>query len=161
MKPSLVAFILLLSPFLLSAQSTPVDQIDEQVWRPFQSSYAAGDAEAFNALHTDDVLRITSTKILQGEAYKAQNIYWMSKEERSLRSIDFRFEQRVQEEAIAYEVGYYEISIEGKDEAHYGRFHVVLKKVDDQWKIAQDWDTDNVNGTEVTAEDFKRLPEWK
>ncbi len=38
----------------------------------------------------------------------------------------------------------------------YGQFHIVLKKIDGNWKITQDWDTDKINGKKLSEEDFDK-----
>ena len=59
--------------------------------------------------------------------------------------------------SIGYEVGFYRVIYqeEGKENRKsYGRFHVVLKKIDGQWKIAQDWDSNSFNGRPIGQQDF-------
>ena len=70
--------------------------------------------------------------------------------------IDFTFEQRTAKEDVAYEVGYYKITWRAGDSTSefFGRFHVVLRKVDGIWKIAQDWDNSNIMGQEVGQTQF-------
>ncbi|MGB0524702.1 MAG: YybH family protein [Flammeovirgaceae bacterium] len=134
-------------------------QVDKQVWKPFKKAYAARNAEQFNALHTDDVLRITKSGIRKGDEYKENNLKWFNTRTEK-RTIDLRFEQRHYKEDVAYEVGYYKVINYSENEeakVHYGRFHVVLRKVKGVWKIAQDWDTDDVNGTPVTEADWEKL----
>ena len=66
-------------------------------------------------------------------------------------------ERRTYKEDVGYEVGFYRVIYEeeGKeDRTSYGRFHVVLKKIDGHWKIAQDWDSNSFNGRPIGEEDF-------
>ncbi|MDX1407628.1 MAG: nuclear transport factor 2 family protein, partial [Saprospiraceae bacterium] len=117
------------------------------------------DAELFNALHTDDILRVSSmTGILVGEAYKntMQRMLTGMKEGGQQMLIDFRFEQRADQGDVAYEVGYYKITWSKGDDTSefFGRFHVVLRKVDGTWKIAQDWDSSNVLGLDIGQTQF-------
>ncbi len=140
------------------------NQIDEQVWIPFTESYSTRDAIRFNSLHTDDVLRITKNGILKGDEYKNRNLRWLSKSNQPRRTINFRFEHRIHSENIAYAVGYYKVVNDGpngEDDMSCGRFNVVLKKMDGIWELAQDWDTDVVNGVDVTLGNFERLEVWE
>ncbi|MDC8002448.1 nuclear transport factor 2 family protein [Aureisphaera galaxeae] len=160
MKKILLLFTLVSFP-LMSQNITNADlakEVDQQVWEPFKQSYKSGDAVTFNSIHTDDVIRITGRGIQKGQEYKDSNTQWLSKPDRKARTIDFVFEHRIYAEDTAYEIGYYKI-VYGADEAkaNYARFTVVLKKENGTWRIAQDWDTDEINGRKVTAEDFKRL----
>ena len=55
--------------FLISLSATAIAQeniikhdaaeINTQVWEPFKVAFDSFDAEAFNSLHTDDVIRIS------------------------------------------------------------------------------------------------------
>lgn len=165
MKKLIVALLLFTSSTILYAQDKlKVDlsqQIDEQLWKPFKEAYEARDAEKYIELHTDDILRITKNGIRQGAIFKNGVIESYSRKDRPERTIDFKFEHRIHSDKIAYEVGYFKVvqakqgAIESR--ATYGRFHVVLKKMDGTWKIAQDWDTDTINGTPITSKDYDKL----
>ncbi|MFN7115217.1 MAG: YybH family protein [Saprospiraceae bacterium] len=144
---------------LLPAQNAAIQkEIDEQVWLPFIKTFKAFDSEGFNALHTPDVLRGGPWGIQVGEAYRQSNIAnnEQNKAAGAKRSIAFRFEHRVAQGDVAYEVGYYKVSGEndGKTWTGYGRFDVVLRKINGVWKIAQDWDVDSLNGRRFTEADF-------
>ncbi len=157
--------VFLMSVLTLNAQETKWDatiasQVDEQIWEPFKQSYASGDYETFNSLHTDEVMRISPRGIRIGEEYRESNERSFQKPNRTPRTIDFRFEHRIYAGTMGYEVGYYKMVTKkpGQDpEHHYARFSVVLHKVDGTWKIAQDWDIDTINGVDVTEDDFNRL----
>lgn len=134
-------------------------QVDEQLWQPFSESYAQGDFETFNSLHTENVKRIGSRGILVGEAYRASNERAFRRENRMPKTIEFVFEHRIYSSEIGYEIGYYKMSFPENPERdpYYARFTVLLEKVDGIWKIAQDWDTDSINGQKVSAQDYEKL----
>lgn len=135
-------------------------EVDKHIWEPFRTSYAAADAETFNSLHTDDIRRISRSGIQVGDVYRQANIKYFSRLNRDPRTIDFAFEHRIYTGDQGYEIGYYKIKYTPPGEEprySYARFHVALRKVDGVWKIAQDWDTDEINGVEITADDFDRL----
>ena len=135
-------------------------EINAQVWKPFIEAYAENDVEKYNGIHSDDILRVTKWGIREGESYKNRNIENFAKKTDVVKKIDFRFEHRIHEKDVAYEVGYYKLEYVKENivtGTHYGRFHVVLKKIQGVWKIHQDWDTSNINGHEVGAEDFSKL----
>ena len=135
-----------------------IREVNEHVWYPFMEHWAARNAEAFNALHTQDVLRVGATNIRIGEAYFSANDQSFGRENMPPRHIEFSFEQRVYGENVGYEVGYYHITVSPPDREEpwesYGYFHVVLRKVDGVWKIAQDFDTDMVGNQKIGAEQF-------
>jgi len=134
-------------------------KINEQLWKAFKKAYESRDAVAFNKLHTKDVVRITKNGILVGEEYRDQISKNYSSPDNSKRKIDFWMEHRIYTGVNGYEVGYFRVSVkrdDGSESDYYGRFSVVLRKVKNQWKIAQDWDTDVVNGQPITAKDFEK-----
>jgi len=153
----LCSFIVTFS-FAQNADTTILKQLDAQIWRPFIQHYNAFDADNFNKLHTKDVLRGGPWGIQMGEAYFKNNVEndKRSKAAGEKRQIAFRFEHRVTNGSVAYEVGYYRVKSvrEGKERMFYGRFDVVSKKVDSGWKITQDWDVDDINGKAFTEVDF-------
>ncbi|WP_422104198.1 YybH family protein [Winogradskyella sp.] len=155
-----LSFICLLnSSMAISQKSSESALIDQQVWKPFIESYSTFDHEAFNDIHSDQLIRINSKELRDAEAYKAQNTNWFkrAKKEGYKQSIRFNFEKRIVTADMAFETGYYKIVItkpDGKVSDYFARFHVMLKKENGRWKIVQDWDSSTINGEKVTQEDF-------
>jgi len=147
---------------LLQAQETDTvaqQEINQLIWKPFMESYNKLDAEAFNQLHADDVLRAGGWAIWQGEEYKERNkkSFARTKESKTKRVIELRFDFRKTTESVSYETGFYKVTSQAPNEEQrifYGYFHVVIKKNDGQWQITQDWDDDQFNGTPITEEHF-------
>ncbi|WP_422105521.1 YybH family protein [Winogradskyella sp.] len=134
--------------------------IDSQVWEPFLDSYNKNDFTKYLSLHTNDVLRVGNWGIRTGDAFKENVIKWWSKPNRPKREMTLKFEHRLYDGNTGYEVGYYMISSADKKgdlTKYFGRFHIVLRKVDGAWKIAQDWDIDTVNGEKITEELFEKI----
>lgn len=157
--------IIFLSFLLFAFQSTAQndetetqEEINREVWKPFCESYASLNAETFNALHTADVIRASPWGIRVGDEYKNRNIesFKANQEKGTQRTIELWFEHRKSTPEVSYEVGYYKVTYknDGKTKYSFGRFHVVLKKENGIWKIAQDWDTDKINGIEVSEKDW-------
>ena len=138
-------------------------EIGEQVWYPFIKTFTAFDAEGFNALHTRDVLRAGPWGIRTGENYFSNNVLdnTRNKEAGNVRHIAFTFEHRVHTADTGYEVGYYRLKSIRDDitRTFYGQFHVVLKKTDGTWKIAQDWDANAISGAPVSEIHFVQYAE--
>lgn len=144
-------------------------EINEQVWRPFIKTYNAYDTEGFMAIHTKDVIRISrdGKNIWIGEEYHES---MRQNQEQSLKSnlkrdISFTFLERIARPEVAFEVGFYKVSIQREGEearSFYGKFHVILKKVDGQWKL--DIDSDTSNKGQIAESDFqsgKKMEEWE
>ena len=133
------------------------DEIDVQIWRPFTLAWEANDGKAFNEIHANEVWRINPGRLLIGDEYKSRNEERMRGQEQQ-RIIEFSFETRTANGDNAYEVGYYRITDTSEEVPKYyvGRFHVALKRIDDVWKITQDWDTDQINGVKITPESLEK-----
>lgn len=163
MKKTLVALLIVgsFSAFSQAERNLAIEQeVNEQLWKPFKIAWEQRNAEAFNDLHTDDVLRVSKwggVKI--GSEYKDRITESYKRTDNRKRTIDFWLEHRYYSGNTGYEVGYLKIVMqeEGKEARYsYSRFHVVLKKINGKWKISQDWDTNNINGVPVTAEDYEK-----
>ena len=134
-------------------------EINKLIWKPFIESYNQLDAKAFNQLHTADVLRAGNWGLWYGEEYKERirKSYTRAIKGKETRKIELRIDFRRTQEDISYETGFYKVTSkapEGKERISYGYFHVLIKKVDGQWKIAQDWDDEYFNGKKITEQDF-------
>ena len=84
-------------------------EIDQFVWKPFIDAYNKLDAEAFNEVHTADVLRAGDWAIWQGEEYKERNRknFARMKEKKTKLRIEIRFDFRKTTETVSYETGFY------------------------------------------------------
>ena len=134
--------------------------IDDQVWIPFMETYTSFDAEGYNELHTDNVLRINrdGQRIKVGDEYKSDQISSAQKnlQKGAKRSIEFAFIERIHDGDHGFEVGYYKVTYLSPDgnRYSYGKFHVVLQKLEGQWKILMDADS-SLDGS-ITEEEFSR-----
>ena len=156
-------FILLAGLVIFSrtgiAQSSIEEEVNEQLWKPFKQAWENRDWKAYNNLHTDDILRITKNWIKQGKAYKDHNRERYSEPSEVVRNIDFWMEQRTYSDDVGFETGYFKITTlhkSGDKDVNVGRFQVVLRKEQGLWKIAQDWDSDTINGVKLSEKDFER-----
>ena len=156
MKRFLVAFMLLAVP---ACAQDPQKEINDQVWKPFISSFNSFDTQEFMAVHSRDVVRSPrDAKILQSwdEYFKQQQAGdKRHKESGGSRSIELRFTERIANAKQAIDVGIYKTTSTGKDgksASFYGRFHVVLRKEGSVWKILVD--TDSSEGNTIREKDF-------
>jgi ketosteroid isomerase-like protein len=159
-----VCFLLLIctTSLAISQQQKKYDhsaKINKQLWEPFVAAYNERNAEDYLAVHTQDIVRITQGGIRQGLTYRSGIRKAFAQDNLPKRAIEFKFEHRIHDKEIAYEVGYFKVTYfrGGKEEDYYGRFSVVLKIEDGKWKIAQDWDVDAINGDPITKADYQKL----
>ena len=149
MKKYFIVFIFSLLAIGNSMAQAPNYQkeINEQVWLPFIESYGSNNSEAFMALHSKDLVRVTvDNKVIQlFDSYKYSTERGNSnrKNLNIKPSIEFRFVQRIANDQAAYEVGYYKVTSNEPTGVSYfyGKFTVVLRKESGKWKITLDSDS--------------------
>lgn len=141
------------------AQSTE-HEVNRDVWYSFIAAYNNLDAEGFMSVHTDDVIRVNrdGRNIRSGQEYsEAMHQYFQSEKANAAQlQIDLRFLERFYNEDSGFEVGIYRVirAAGGVEQSFYGKFHVLLRKIDGKWKIAMDSDISN-NGM-ISEEDFMK-----
>ncbi len=160
-QKTIITLLFLFITSSVFAQKDIEKEVNETLWKTFVESWKANDHKVFNSIHTDDVLRVNAWEIKVGEEYKKSNTANMQKGSGGTaeRNIQFWFEHRVYSGNMGYEVGYYKISVKvpnQEEQNYYARFHVVLRKESGQWKIAQDWDTNDINGHKVSEADWAK-----
>ncbi|SKC78626.1 YybH family protein [Ohtaekwangia koreensis] len=134
-------------------------QINEQVWEPFITSFSNHDTQGFMSVHSQDLIRTPrdSKTLLSFDQYKKQNTEGDNKalQQKTKRSIELHFLERIANENQAYEVGVYKttvINAQGESRSFYGKFHVVLRKENGIWKILVD--SDSSEGGTISEKDF-------
>jgi len=138
-------------------------QINEQVWKPFISTFNSGDDEGFKAVHSKDVIRVSqdSKQILGYDQYfKKMPDSIKAKWHKWKKNIELRFIQRIAADGKAFEVGYYKTkstdTTNGETRTGFGKFHVLLRKENNTWKILMDEDA-NENTTEAVFQTGKPM----
>ena len=154
--------ILFVFAFLLSTASQAQDlkqEINEQVWKPFITSFSNQDADGFLAVHSKDVIRSPRDdgKVFGWEEYYRQQTEGNKRARERGRShtLELRFTERIAENDRAIEVGVYKttsVDTKGEKRSYFGRFHVVMRKESGTWKILVD--TDSSEGGTIGEKDF-------
>ncbi len=163
MKRSMLFAVLFAMSSSLQAQtdvSLVQNEINTLVWKKFVMAFETLDAKALNELYIDNALRVTPGGIDTENTFKKGNVsrFEDNKKEGIEISLDFWFDSRHTNATTSYEVGFYRIGATKNDSTsyRYGQSHIVLKKLNGQWKITQDWDTVSMNGKTIDATDFSR-----
>lgn len=135
-------------------------EINTQVWKPFIQTYNAHDTDGFMAVHSKDVVRSPrdSKKLLNWDEYYQSQKQGDSHERTAgaKRQLELHFTERIANNSLAVEVGIYKVTVtnkEGTNRAFYGRFHVVLRKENNVWKILVDTDSSEENT--IDEQDFR------
>lgn len=141
-----------------SAQNVQ-QEINEQVWKPFIKGFNENDTKAFMAVHSKDVVRSSrdAKEVLNWDQYFAQQQRGDERDRaaKRKRTLELRFTERIANAAQAVEVGIYKTSYanaDGTTRSFFGRFHVVMRKEEDVWKILVD--TDSSEQHTISEKDF-------
>ena len=123
------------------------------MWSKFSQAFDALDYQSIAEIHTKDLIRIPGGKQLLDYdnyimTYKID--FEQAKRTKATRAISFRFFERIHNDSIASEKGVYKVVMGNL--TYYGKFRVLLKKEDGDWKIFMDYDS-NEGGT-VGEKDF-------
>ncbi|HYG20869.1 MAG TPA: nuclear transport factor 2 family protein [Ohtaekwangia sp.] len=134
-------------------------EINTQVWEPFIRTFNTFDTEGFMNVHSKDAIRSPRDgKIIFGRDHyyrQQKNGDARSRENGDKRTLELRFTERIANAREAIDVGIYKttnITSNGERSSFFGRFHVVLRKENNTWKILVD--TDSSEGGTITEEDF-------
>lgn len=131
----------------ISAQSTSNLISINQTWTKFCTAFATLDHELMAEIHSTDLIRISGgKKISDYGSYISgfEQTFENAKDEGYSNHISLRFFERINNDSIASERGIYQlVRNQGKshEKSYYGQFHVILKKIDDEWKIIVDYDS--------------------
>jgi ketosteroid isomerase-like protein len=134
-------------------------EINNDVWKPFIATYNDRNTERFLEIHSKDLVRSPrdAKKILTWhEYYNAQKDNDnLERKSGSRRQIELHFTERIASGRHAIEVGIYKVRVTdsaGNTRTFFGRFHVVLRKENNRWKILVD--TDSTEQGTVDERDF-------
>lgn len=154
----ILTVVLLLLCVTGSAQNQQ-QEINQQVWKPFLKGFNENDTETFMSVHSKDVVRSPreAKKILNWNQYFAQQQKGdtADKAAKRKRTLELRFTERIASQDQAIEVGVYKTTYIGPDgiaKNSYGRFHVVMRKENDVWRILVD--TDSSENNSISEKDF-------
>ena len=141
--------------------------INTDLWENFTKAFETLDYELFSRLHSDDLIRVNGdSKSVKGktvyiEGYKKR---WATKEIN--QTISFRFLERISNNEKASERGIYRLTRNLNtqyEQSYYGKFHVILKKENEKWKILVDYDSSENNSIDEDSyqkafdiEDFEK-----
>jgi len=135
-----------------------VKEINDQVWKPFISTFTSGDKQGFRNVHSKRVTRveIDHNVVMNYEKYFPPIDPNASATKRNgSTTFELRFDKRISNGNNAWESGFYKgtFTQEGKaPRSWYGRFYVMLEKENGTWKILVDADT----GKEANEENFRK-----
>ncbi|MDO5981175.1 DUF4440 domain-containing protein [Flavivirga spongiicola] len=141
----IISLFLLLGSKTIAQNINDLEAINSQVWSNFTKSFESLDYQLFESLHSNDLIRVNKDikSIKTKEAYL--NGYKNRWENTSLKqTISFRFLERFSKDGMSSERGIYKFTRDlntENEKSYYGKFHVILKKEENLWKILIDYDS--------------------
>lgn len=150
----IISLFFLLGSKTMSQNINDLKDINSQIWSNFTKSFETLDYQLFESLHSNDLIRVNGDikSIKTKEAYlKGYKNRW---ENGSLKqTISFRFLERISKDSMSSEHGIYKFTRDldtQNEKSYYGKFHVILKKEENLWKILIDYDsTENESINEI------------
>lgn len=151
--------LLLIGCSIISFGQNAQQEINDQVWKPFIKTFSDRDTKGFMAVHSKDLVRSSrdSKAVLNWNEYNQQSEKWDQQEKKSgpQRQVELRFTERIAGKDQAIDVGIYKTSYiqsDGNTRSFFGRFHAVLRKENNVWKILVDTDSSEKNT--ISEKDF-------
>jgi len=155
-KLSWIAMFLLFCNLAFSQMDSSQKEINEQVWKPFIKAFNNNDDEAFRAIHSKDVIRVIqdNNQIMGYDQYFQKIPDSIKTKWRNWKkNIELRFLQRIASKGKAFEVGFYKTTsthaMTGEKRTGFGKFHVLLRKENRDWKILMDADANEKMNEEI------------
>jgi len=157
---SIISLFVLINP--IKAQSLKnLKDINNTVHLKFYQAFDSLDCSIMQSIHSKKSIRIPADRknILNYKDYmdKYKHDFDNVKKNNGTLNISLRFFERLNNDSIASERGIYKFIInkgQKNEQIFYGKFHVILVKEDNTWKILMDYDS-NENNT-IGEEDFNK-----
>lgn len=157
---SIILLLVLINP--AKAQSLKnLEDINDQVWSNFYQVFDSLDHSLMESIHSQHLIRIPADRkiIINYKEYMDQYklTFAKIKQNRGTLHITLRFLERINNDFAASEIGIYKFVInqnKRNEKVIYGKFHVILIKEDNVWKILMDYDS-NENNT-IGEDDFNK-----
>lgn len=160
MKKLSIIFIALFSIGLSYSQTKTNLQDINATWAKFYKAFETLDYTLMAEIHAKDLVRVSGGKrIIDYDTYinNYKAGFERDKAAEQTSEISLRFFERINNETTASERGIYKlIRNKGteKEQAYYGQFHVIFKKIDNEWKITLDYDSSE--GETIGEDDYKK-----
>ena len=159
--PKALLCLLLISSIVVPVAAQDIQsQIDRDVWIPLFNASNAFDADAFLAVQSRDMVRVSvDSKEVYGLARYQSEIrkgFKRAGDRGIVRKSEVRFLERTASDELAYETGYFRSQVtlvSGEQRVRYSRFEFVLRKEGGKWRILIDKDT--ADGGRITEEQFR------
>ena len=126
-------------------------------WAKFYKAFETLDYTLMAEIHSKDLVRVSGgRRIIDYDTYinNYKASFERDKTAGQTSHISLRFFERLCNGSTASERGVYKlVRNKGteKEQAYYGQFHVLFKKVNDEWKITMDYDSSEGGSIDETS----------
>ncbi|WP_282043159.1 nuclear transport factor 2 family protein [Winogradskyella flava] len=132
---------------LVISQNTDQLKAINMVWAKFYKAFETLDYTLMGEIHSKDLVRVSGgNRILDYDTYinNYKTGFERDKKAGQTSDISLRFFERLCDGNTSSERGIYKL-VRNKDtdneQSYYGQFHVIMKKLDGEWKITMDYDS--------------------
>ncbi|WP_299363325.1 nuclear transport factor 2 family protein [Winogradskyella sp.] len=146
-KYLLIYFLICFSMTLCYSQKETHLKAINTTWAKFYKAFKNLDYTLMATIHSKDLVRISGgRRILDYDTYinNYKTGFDRDKTAGQTSNISLRFFERLCNDSTASERGIYRLIRNrgtDKEQTYYGQFHVLLKKIDGEWKITMDYDS--------------------
>ncbi|KAB1157334.1 nuclear transport factor 2 family protein [Tenacibaculum aiptasiae] len=143
-------FLFLISNYNYSQSRKNFEDINK-IWFKFYQAFDSLDYQIMGEIHSKKLIRISGGKRISDYKTYINNYktsFSKTKEKNITNNISLRFFERINNDSIASERGIYKLTRkqpDKKEQIYYGKFHVILMKENNVWKIFMDYDSNENN----------------
>lgn len=142
-------FFVCLSNQLPAQNNECLTNINNEIWLNFTKAFETFDYELFASLHSNDLVRVGgNSKLLRNKTDYINGYANRWETNKTPQTISFRFLERICNETKASERGIYKLTVNKglpNEQSFYGKFHVIMVKENNQWKLLVDYDSNEGN----------------
>ena len=131
----------------INAQNTENLKAINTTWAKFYKAFETLDYTLMADIHSKDLVRVSGgRRIIDYDTYINNYKAGFERDKKAGQTshISLRFFERISNDSTASERGIYKlVRNKGKEneQAYYGQFHVLFKKIDGKWMITMDYDS--------------------
>ena len=152
---SSIVILFLFCNICMAQNSSCIKEINNDIWSNFSKAFENVNINLFESIHSADLIRVGGDyKTIRDKNNYIADYKKRWKNDSKNQTISFRFLERICDDSKASERGIYKLvrNPNTKNEkVYFGKFHVLLRKENNQWKILVDYDSTENNTINIDA----------
>ncbi len=138
--------ILCFTQVIIAQHESMHQKINQDMYENFSNAFATLDYDLFASIHAKEMIRISGGggEIKNSKTYLDGYQKRWSDPTQKPAPIDFRLLERITSDSLVSDRGIYRVTYRndaGETKYSYGKFHVLLKLKENNWKIIMDYDS--------------------